>query len=186
MNGSTRSTAVRFLATTLVVVIGFHILIGLFFILSPKGRSSFESLYRTKFLIGPFFTEERIKTSAALRVRYKDAEQWSPWVDYAEQDVLGYRSAPWQYARLKRNDYFRFQVRKCYNALDDQRNFDSIRLNTSFQRLNHYLKKAVLTSPSIDSVQLNYLFRGYEPDEKVVREMIVWNLTYNPNDVPAP
>jgi hypothetical protein len=188
MNETTRSSTVRFLAVGLVLGVGIHILIGLYFILTPfRGTSSFENLYRTKFLIGPFFTEERIKTSAALRVRYKSHEQWSPWVDYAEQDVLGYRSSPWQYATLKRNDYLRFHIRKSYNALEPERlAFDSARQTPYFQRLNQYLVEGRITIPSVDSIQLSYRFREYEPDKKLIRETVVWNLTYNPDEVAAP
>jgi len=182
----TNSTPIRRLAFTSAIIVVIHVAIALYFIVTPiHGTSYLENLYRTKILIGPFFTDTRIQAGSILYVRYKaHDESWTEWSNLVQQDMDSFRHSPWRYDRFKRADYLRGFVRSTYYELQPHKlEFDSARHADGFRDFNKYLIDEFIQRDKIDSIEFDYKLRYYARDQKTAVETTIWNLRYDPNEI---
>jgi len=71
----------------LFLVFVIHVLISLFFIVSPSlmKDNRFSRIYKTYILPGPFFRDDKITTSYNYYLSWKKAEQWSEPVNPSKE-----------------------------------------------------------------------------------------------------
>jgi hypothetical protein len=188
VNGAIRSKVPKAVSVSVLILFTVHLSLSILFTICPGSNTDSSWLrhhYQTKFLIGPFFTEERIRISAGLWVRYKTtAAGWSPFVNYAEEYKKDYWQYPWRYDKLKLSNYTRDLVRECYNSMDAGHVSDSARVS-SYEKLKRFLLQELLPPEEMDSIELKYIFWEYQPPSNSVSEEVVWNITYAPDEISA-
>ena len=159
-----------------------HVVLALYVVFARKDlprHSKIIKLYKQLFVIGPFFTESRIKTSHYLAVRYKQQGTWSMSREYGKEYFLLYAQKPWRFDKLPYHDY---EKRLCYEVgrSSENKTFEQVKRNSSFRELNDFLLTEYVNVP-VDSLSLTYGLNEYIPKIKSYSLDTVFNYTYNPN-----
>ena len=159
-----------------------HITLAFCVVFAPKSSISHAKiirLYKQLFVVGPFFTESRIKTSHYLAIRYKQQGSWSAAREYGKEYFLLYTQKPWRFDKLPYSDY---EKHLCYKVGEFSKNksFEQVKGNASFRELNDFLLKEYVNVP-VDSLSLTYGLNEYIPKIKSYSLDTVFSYTYNPN-----
>jgi hypothetical protein len=159
-------------------------MLSLYVIFVPKeylSRNRVITVYRQLFVLGPFFSESRIKSSHYFSVRHKTEGKWSPPREFVNENFLAFAKRPLRFDRLPYNDY---EKRLSYTVgeLAKTKNFEEVKKSSSFRELNAFILKEYL-KVSVDSITLLYGLETYNPESKTFKLDTVFNFTYNPNTV---
>ncbi len=166
------------------MIVTLHVVISLYVVFVPKdsiSRLKIITLYKQLVVVGPFFTESRIKTSHYLAVSYKRDGKWSTPREYGKEYFLHYTRRPWRFDKLPYNDY---EKRLSYEVgqFSGLKTFEKIKANSSFRELNNFVLKEYINAP-VDSLTLTYALNEYIPEIKSYNLDTVFTYTYNPTTV---
>lgn len=191
MNLSGSNTFVRRLASCVAALIAIHIVICIYFTVTPRSyplhHTFIGSAYRRIFLIGPFYIEKRISISPSLYIRYKtNGGEWSAFANYGENLHQEYYASPWRYDRLNQDNLIRFLMRKAFDAKIKHSYDPAYVSNTKqFCRLNTFIVNELICKENIDSVNLVYNFSSFVKEQSTFKVDTVWNITFNPGQICA-
>lgn len=165
-----------------VIVVMLHIAIASIVVFSPQGSLrgyKIITVYKQLIVVGPFFTESRIKTSHYLAVRYKREGNWSSEREYGKEYFLSYTRRPWRFDKLSYNDY---EKRLCYEVgkFSENKTFEQVKSNSDFLELNNFLLNEYIKMP-VDSLSITYALNEYIPKINSHNLDTVFRYTYNPN-----
>ncbi|HEY3405697.1 MAG TPA: hypothetical protein VGK59_20075 [Ohtaekwangia sp.] len=165
-----------------IVVAALHISACFYFAIfqtGPFSKTALGSFYKQRFIIGPFFLADRLKTSPHLLVRYKQPNrEWSGYTDEAADKFGVYLDKPWHYNDLAEADFVRFIGRK----LTPHHSSDSVWKTREFIALNSYIIREVLPPDHVDSIRVAYVLNTYDSKADHIRSDTSWTLTYKLND----
>jgi len=169
-----------FILTILIV----HVALCLYVILVPEKmmlQNKAVKIYKQLMILGPFFTESRIKSSHYLSVRYKKNGTWSSPREYAKENFLFYCENPWRYDRLPYGDY---EKRLSYTVgkLAEKQPLDLVKKSSSFRELNEFILQENIHE-KVDSIHLIYGLNQYHPDKGIYTLDTIFNWMYNPNSI---
>ena len=166
-----------------VLVVFLHILFSIFVLLTPgkHNAKSLGKLYNQLVLLGPFFTESRIKTSPHLYISFKVKDTWSPFVDHGLANFKSYCQHPWRYGKLHYGDFERYISLQIGEQIR-HKEFKGMGSSRAFRELNQFIVQEVI-SRQVDSVSLVYGLNVYLPETKTVRFDTVFKYTYNPSAI---
>src|SRR6218665_3297914 len=106
------------LAITGAIVIVLHVSFCIYLTVFPKSYLATRSigvLYMKYFLIGPFFSEDHIQSTAQTYIEYyTPGEQWQYCNNFGHHNLLRYQQYPWRIDKLKQSDFERGLFRKAY------------------------------------------------------------------------
>lgn len=169
------------IALTIVVL---HVVLAFYVVFVPEKRlvrHKIVSIYQKLFVLGPFFSESRIKSSHYLSVRYKQHGKWSSPREYGKEQFLLYSRMPWRIDRILYNDYEKRLAFKV-GELTSKPSFENIKNNPSFRELNEFYMTEYIQTP-VDSVHMVYGLHLYIPKTKTYMLDTIFNYTYNPKTV---
>lgn len=159
-----------------------HVLLCIYFTVTPRKyilhASSLGSLYHRIFLIGPFFTEERIASSTHLYMRYKvKGGSWSDFSCYTDRVHREDNSVLLQYNDLKHDDLLRYFA-KAYRPAK----ITSEKSNAQLCLLSRYsINELISQKSAIDSINLLYIHHTFQQKLSVGKSDTIWNVTFNPD-----
>jgi hypothetical protein len=168
-----------------IIILAVHSMLCLYIIFVPAEssiRNRLTIVYRQLFVLGPFFSESRIKSSHYLSVRYKSEGKWSTSREFVNENLLAFAKTPFRFDRLPYNDY---EKRLSYTVGEQSKknkSFEDVKKSTAFRELNAFILKEYLKVHA-DSVAVLYGLEGYNPQDDVFKLDTVFYFTYNPNAV---
>jgi hypothetical protein len=165
-----------------LAIITLHIAVSLYILVVPfrlQPKHKLVSIYRQLIVLGPFFTESRIKHSHFLSFRYKQNNDWSVTREFTKEQFSGYFKRPWQIDKLTYINYER-QLGFAIGAVAANQPFEKVKNNTSFRELNAFLVQEIIKTP-VDSIQIVYGLDQFIPGTKSYSLDTVFVYTYNPN-----
>src|SRR5215204_1158339 len=95
-------------------------------------------VFRQLVLLGPFFTESRIKSTRYLSIRYKKDGTWSSLRNLSQEHFEAYRARPWRWDNLAYIGY-ETDLALTLGRVAKDRTLDAIKNSSSFQELNGFL-----------------------------------------------
>lgn len=166
----------------MVVLLAVHVLLCVYFTVTPRKyvlhASVLGALYHRVFLIGPFFTQERITSSTHVYMRYKvKGGHWSQLSCYTEVVHRDGSAVLRQYNNLKHDDLLRYFA-KAYRP----GKIASDKTNSQLCVLSNYTTKELISQQqAIDSINLLYIHRTFlRGDTADNKSDTLWNVTFNP------
>lgn len=171
------------LALAVATAVSLHVLMCLVCILSPGSlvaRSYPGRLYQKFFLVGPFFSDERIRATPQTYVDfYSINEGWHRPTHYGHEHFLAYHHAPWRYARLKRADFERSLFRNTFgkNPVDFQ-GTEQLRAAAA------YIEHELLAGEAVDSVRVLYVIDTWLPRHGKMKRDTLVDYRYKPGALP--
>jgi len=165
-----------------LAIISIHIAISLYVLVVPfqfQPKHKLVSVYRQLVVLGPFFTESRIKHSHFLSFRYKQHQGWSVTREFTKEQFYAYFNSPWRIDKLSYINYER-QLGFAIGAVAARVPFENVKTNSSFRELNEFLVQEIIKAP-VDSIQIIYGLDQFIPDTKSYSLDTVFVYTYNPN-----
>lgn len=183
----------RFIRRITKVVLFFlvcHALLCVYFVVTPSTSFLHSTIigktYTTKFLIGPFFTEEKIVIAPSFLLSYKTSSGvWSAYVNTNQSWMDEYYQRPWLYHNIKKDHLLASLIRDTYNQFPrgESQSFAALHTTSNFCTLNRFIRTEILRKTDIDSVRWVYIFSRYYKHATEPKADTVWNFTFNPNDV---
>lgn len=170
------------IAAMIIVVI--HVMLCLYVVFIPAKFSMNNqviNVYKGLFVLGPFFTESRIKSSHYLSVRYKSDGKWSAPRQLVNENFLTFSKKPLRFDKLPFNDYEK-RLSYIVGKMAKSKNFEDMKKSSAFRELNQFISEEYIKVPS-DSVSLLYGEEGYDPQADSFTLDTVFYFTYNPNAV---
>lgn len=169
------------IATIAGILLAVHVLLCIYFAITPRKSilhgSVLGSLYHRVFLIGPFFTEDRIISSTQVYMRYKVKDgAWSQLFSYTNRVHGDSSSVLHQYSNLKHDDLLRYFA-KAYRPQKTTRD----KSNAQLCILSRYSINELLPQQAIDSINLLYIHHTFLRNNTVGNADTVWNATFNPD-----
>jgi hypothetical protein len=168
-------------------VITLHVVICIFLFFLPTrylSQNSPARLYKSLVLLGPFFTESRIKDSPRLSIRIKNVEGWSEARELTQEHFSEYAGLPWRYDHLARISYERY-LGQAVGSMFKHQTFEKIKEGASFRELNAYLMREVIKE-KVDSIEVVYGSNLYIPASRTFRLDTIFASTYNPLSIGKP
>ena len=144
-------------------------------------QNTIVKVYRQTVVLGPFFTESRIKYSHYLSFRHKRDNTWSVHRELTKEQFLGYCNSPWRIDKLSYIGYERYLA----NAIAGQAGhepFEKLKKSSAFRELNQFLIHEVIKMP-VDSIQIACGLDNYNPKTKSYLLDTVFVYTYNPTSI---
>jgi hypothetical protein len=174
------------IASAALVVVVVHLSLCGYFASDTGNQLSHTTVgifYRRLVLLGPFFSEDRIRSSSHLYVRYKqEGREWSLFTDESEQSFRGYWRQPWRYDLLMLRNYAR-SLSSSISAIPKQAPFGEIKGSEDFKKLHAFVVRDFPGDHRIDSIQVVCVTRRYVPEERAVHIDTVFNFNYNPREI---
>jgi hypothetical protein len=157
-----------------------HVVLCLYVVFIPAEslrKNRLISIYRQLFVLGPFFSESRIKSSHHLSVRYKSKEGWSEPREFVNENFVYFSRLPFRLDKLPFNDY---EKRLSYIVGNEAQrsSFDIVKKSQAFRELNEFILQEYIIIP-VDSMQLIYGWQQYDPRVEKFRLDTVFHYTYN-------
>ena len=167
-----------------LVIVLFHMILGLYVAFVPDQFLSSNKLtnaYRRLVVLGPFFTDSRIKQSQFLSVRYLQHHTWSTFRVFGKEHFASYYRRPWQYSNLA---YIGYERQLAHSVATEAKSkpFESVRKSVVFRELNEFLVEELIKK-QVDSIQLVCGWDYYDPSAKSYLPDTLFVYTYNPNDI---
>lgn len=164
------------------VVVGIYVLFGLYFLFIPSGFLSTSSLgrfYKSKILIGPFFSEVRIRRVPNIFLQtHHPLTGWSNAQNISMMYKHRYEESVLNYTSLMRSDYLLYLSRNV-PLVDKNRSTELLFNNRYFKGLHLFNVNHGAIDQSADSVTLTYIVCSYQPKEKNSTADTLWQVTYS-------
>ena len=138
-------------------------------------------MYRQLVLLGPFFTESRIKSTRYLSIRYKHDNAWSSFRNLSQEHFSAYRASPWRWDKLAYIGY-ETDLALTLGPVAKGRPLDAIKNSSSFQELNGFLMQEFIPA-HVDSVQVIGHGITYVPTSQTFLSDTTFVFTYNPHTI---
>ena len=149
-----------------LMIISLHVLLCLYFAFAPGRyaiRNGLAIVYRNVALLGPFFTESRIKASPYLVVRTNKDGVWSS-ARYVYKDHLSaYNNLPWRLHELSHTSNESRLTREL-SEMKKLKSADDIKSSTAFRALHAFLTED--TEADVDSIQIASGMAYYNPETR--------------------
>jgi len=173
-------TVRKSIASIVVLLLVAHVLLCIYFSVTPRQyrlhRTALGMLYHRVFLIGPFFTEERIASSTHLCMRYKvKGGSWSAPTIYTDHVHQG-ASLLFQYNALKHDDLVRYFA-KAYTLHKKNQKKSDRQLCLLCQ---YSINELIPSGEAVDSINLVFIHNTFLKNNAVGKTDTVWNVTVNP------
>ena len=161
-------------------IISIHVLLCLFFLFGTGRytRNRIASLYRQLALVGPFFTESRIKSTHYLTIRWKKNNEWSPLRRPCRENFSSYNNLPWRLDNLSAISY-EIRLAHTLGTMVKEKSFTEIKKSLAFRELNGYLMDEFVQAP-VDCIQIVSGLEHYHPDTRSVTLDTTFIFTYEP------
>jgi hypothetical protein len=184
---SSEDTLRRRVGIVAILIIAVHSMLCFYVIFVPDeylSRNRFITVYRQLFVLGPFFSEARIKSSHYFSVRHKREGKWSAPREFVNENFLAFAKRPLRFDILPYNDY---EKRLSYTVgeLVKSKNFGEVKTSTAFRELNAFILKEYI-KVHVDSLTLLYGLETYNPQSNGFKLDTVFYYTYNPSTVGGP
>lgn len=181
MNTRAPQSSRNVIATVVVLLLAMHTLLCIYFSVTPRNyilhRSAIGSLYHRVFLIGPFFTEERVTSSTQLYMRYKVKNgSWSEAVICTDRVHHTGTSELFRYNDLKHDDLLRYFAKACRPHKTEWERSDKQLCILCRYSINQFIPPG----QSIDSINLFFIHNTYRRNNPVGKSDTVWRVTLNP------
>jgi hypothetical protein len=166
------------------LIISLHIVLCLYLLFAPakfRAQSGMVGVFRQLVLLGPFFTESRIKSTRHLSIRYKQDNAWSSFRNLSHEHFAGYRARPWRWDKLAYIGY-ETDLALTLGRAAKGRPLDAIKNNSSFQELNGFLLQEFIPQ-HVDSVQIIGHGVTYIPASQSFLSDTTFVFTYNPHTI---
>jgi hypothetical protein len=167
-----------------LLIISLHIVLCLYLFFAPaqfRVQSGMVGVYRQLVLLGPFFTESRIKSTRYLSIRYKNDNAWSSFRNLSQEHFAAYRSSPWRWDKLACIGY-ETDLALTLGRVAKGRPLDTIKNSSSFQELNGFLMQEFIPA-HVDSVQVICHGITYLPTSQTFLSDTTFMFTYNPHTI---
>lgn len=169
------------IATAIALLLVVHVLLCLYFTVTPRSyilhRSALGALYHRVFLIGPFFTEQRIASSTHLHIRYKVKDgTWSEMVNYTNRVHREGTPLLLQYNEYRHDDLLRYLARSYRPSKTNPEK--STRQACILCRYS--IHELIPPGQSVDSINLLFIHNTYLQKNTSVRSDTLWNIMLNP------
>jgi hypothetical protein len=170
------------IAAIVAMLLVVHVLLCIYFTVTPRKyilhASSLGLLYHRVFLIGPFFTEDRIASTTHLYMRYKvKGGSWSEFSCYTDRVHREGRPILLHYNDLRHDDLLRYFA-KAYRPAKTT----SEKLNAQLCLLNRYsISELIPKERAIDSLNLLYVHNSFLQKHAIGKSDTIWNVTFNPD-----
>lgn len=166
-----------------LIILLVHVLLAVSTLLSPRQRVKSNVVavfYNQLILLGPFFQESRIKSSARLYVSYNKQGEWSSLRNYGSENFSIYKPNILNYYRLHLSDFERYISHEV--GTQKMGGFEEVKERRVFRELNQYVTRELIREP-VDSVRLLYGVNVYLPESNSSRFDTIFFYRYNPNQV---
>jgi len=167
-----------------LIIILSHVLLCfcfLFFPTFPHAQNGLLTTYKQLALVGPFFTESRIKSTRYLSIRYMNNNRWSDFRNLSQEHFAEYRAKPWRWDKLAYMGYER-HLGATLETMSKGRTFEEVKNSQTFRELNGFLVEEVISMP-VDSVQLIGHEVTYIPANGTSLSDTTFLFTYNPESI---
>jgi hypothetical protein len=163
------------------MLLAIHVLLCIYFSVTPRNyilhRSAIGSLYHRVFLIGPFFTEERITSSTQLYMRYKvKGGSWSEAAACTDRVHQAGTSVLFRYNDLKHDDLLRYFAKAYSLHKTEPEKSDKQLCVMCRYSINEFIPPGQV----IDSINLLFIHNTFLKNSTVGKSDTVWNVTLNP------
>ena len=179
MNKETKQFRIGSIA---LVIVSLHVVLSLYILFFPAQFrvTGIATVYRQLVLLGPFFTEARIKSTRYLSIRYKQ-ETWSTFRNLSQEHFAAYRASPWRWDQLA-NIGYETDLAYTLATVAKGRTLDSIKGSSAFRELNGFLIGKFITM-DVDSVQIIGHGITYVPTTRTFLSDTTFVFTYNPHAI---
>ena len=170
-----------------LVIISLHIVLCLYFVFAPaqfRVRNRAVNVYRQLIVLGPFFTESKIKSTHYLLLRYKRNGVWSDSRNLSREHLLVYRSNPLRWDMLSKIGY-ETHLAYAMSDLAKAKPFETTKKSAVFQELNGFLMQEFIPV-TVDSVHLVGQLETYVPTTRNYLLDTTFVVTYNPTSIDDP
>jgi hypothetical protein len=167
-----------------LAIISLHIILCLYFLFAPaqfRVRNRMVNLYGQLMLLGPFFTESKIKSTIYLSLRHKQNGVWSASRNLSREHLAVYRNNPWRWDMLSQIGY-ETHLTFSISDLAKGKSFEAIKNGSTFQELNGFLMQEFIPTP-VDSVQIIGQMENYIPKSRNYLLDTTFVFTYNPASI---
>ncbi len=167
-----------------LVIVAFHILLSLIVFFVPAQvlpHNKVITLYRQLVLLGPFFTESRIKYSHHLSVQYKKNDVWSEPREFGKKRFSEYIDRPWQVQNLAYIGYEKMLAAEIARVAE-KHPVELVLRSSSFREMNSFLTKEMIKFP-VDSMRILYGLDHYNLQQKSFLLDTLFAFTYNPSSI---
>ena len=181
MNQKTKQFRIGLIA---LLIISLHIVLCLYLLFAPakfRSQNGLVSVFRQLVLLGPFFTESRIKSTRYLSIRYKQDGAWSSFRNLSQEHFEAYRARPWRWDKLAYIGY-ETDLALTLGRVAKGRPLDAIKNSSSFQELNGFLIQEFIPE-QVDSVQVIGHGVTYVPTSQTFLSDTTFVFTYNPQAI---
>jgi len=181
VNNQTKQFRIGLIA---ILIISVHIVLCLYFLFIPKQhrvQNRIVSVYKQLVLLGPFFTESRIKSTRYLSVRYKNQNTWSSVRNLSREHFASYHTNPWRWDKLSYVAYETHLARSVENIAKG-RPFEAVKKSAAFRELNGFLIQEFIKTP-VDSVEIVGHAATYVPRSRAYLLDTTFVFTYNPKSI---
>lgn len=167
-----------------LTVVTLHVTLGLYVVFTPDHsliRAKVVKIYKQLIVLGPFFTESRIKSSHSLSIRYKRNNNWSPPREFGKEHFLFYCRNPWRCDKLPYSEYEK-RLSDRVGKLAKAKTFERVKNNSSFRELNGFMLQEFIKAP-VDSISMVYALNHYNPKKGSYKLDTIFIYTYNPTTI---
>lgn len=182
MNTRASQTFRKRIATILVSLLMVHVFLCIYFTVTPRNyilhRSIVGSVYHRVFLIGPFFTEERIASSTRLYMRYKvRGGAWSKSADYTDGVHRAGASMLFAFNDSRHDDLLRYFA-KAYRPNKTNPSKSDRQLCVLCQ---YSINELLPQGEAIDSLNFVFIHNTFVQRDIPGKPDTLWNVTLNPS-----
>jgi hypothetical protein len=167
-----------------LVIVAIHIFLSVIVFFAPEQilpHNRVVNLYRQLVLLGPFFTESRIKYSHRLAIQYKHDNVWSQPREFGKERFAAYIDQPWKVQHLAYIGYEKMLAAEIAQVTE-KHTMELVLKSSSFREMNSFLTNELIKFP-VDSIRILYGLDHYHLQQKSFSVDTLFMFTYNPNTV---
>jgi hypothetical protein len=157
----------------------FHVTLSLYLTFFPKkgqlGKSWPGQFYEFFVHLGPFFVESRVKYYSGFSIAILEKNKWRE-IDVTKNEVDLFRKNIFAVRHLTIRDFINHNAR-LFNTSKQKMNSES------FRKLHAFVKTEYFNDSRPDSVHWLFKRIWFNPADKTIREEILFDYQYSPNDV---
>lgn len=166
-----------------VMILSIHICLATAAFFDLGATNPVIKAYRQLILLGPFFSESRIKHSHFLSFQFSYGGKWSEVIEPLKTHFAEYANAPWRMNKTAFIAYERFLA----NAVSDLQKIkspDQIQRSKAFRELSAFvIGEYARDHMPPDSVKLVYGLYEYLPADRTYKEDTLFVYKFNPEAI---
>jgi len=166
-----------------LIILFIHLCLATAAFLNPGAVNPVIKVYRQLILLGPFFTESRIRHSHFLSFQLLKDGKWSEVVEPSKAHFASYANAPWRTDKTALIAYERY-LANAVSDLKERKSPEEIQRSKAFRELSAFLIGEYNGDKDLpDSVKLIYGLYEYIPADRKYNEDTLFVYTYNPEAI---